>query len=124
MNYTHVAQRPVAHQSAALEAQASDRTNVKTGLPNNYAERYRVNYTHVAQRPVAHQSAALEAQASDRTNVKTGLPNNYAERYRGVKAANREHPLHIEPGAWFTPCSQVMGIVGGNASPPPNAGEG
>ena len=41
MNYTHVAQRPVAHHGAAVEAQASDRTNVKTGLPNNYAERYR-----------------------------------------------------------------------------------
>ena len=41
MIHTHVAQRPVAHQSAAVEAQASDRTNVLTGLPNNYAEGYR-----------------------------------------------------------------------------------
>ena len=39
--FTHVAQRPVAHQSAAVEAQASDRTNVLTGLPNNYVEWYR-----------------------------------------------------------------------------------
>ena len=47
VNYTHVAQRPVAHQSAAVEARASDRTNVLTGLPNNYAERYRWAAEHV-----------------------------------------------------------------------------
>ena len=41
VNYTHVPQRPVAHHSAAVQAQAIDGINVLPLLPKTHVERYR-----------------------------------------------------------------------------------
>ena len=77
MYYTHVAERPVARHGAAVEAQASDRTNLQPGLPNNHIERYRGKGEEGESIDVGRQKVRFADCVIDRCPVRSGVGGRF-----------------------------------------------